>query len=146
MQGAAVSNPHSNSTKYILTAPQSGRETESQRNDLTSCSQTKLEMNKVEFKLLGDPVAFYTPLCCSPNICWQLRVSTEQGPAPRTGLVKRILQNRRSIGETCGRVRGLYSQNQEFGRVQKVNSVAKAENTGSEMALERDQEIEPGKE
>ena len=37
-------------------------------------------------------------------------------------------------------------ESKEFGRVQKVNSVAKAENTGSEMALQRDQEIEPGKE
>ena len=72
MQDAAVSNPHNNSTKQILTTPQSGRETESQRDDLTSCSQTKLEMNKVEFqswvKATVRPVIFLgNAVCVDPS-------------------------------------------------------------------------------
>lgn len=50
--------------------------------------------------------------------------------------IKRIIQNRLSTGETCGRVRAVLLESKEFGRVQKVNSVAKAENIGSEVALE----------
>lgn len=57
------------------------------------------------------------------------------GSSARTGLMKRIIQNKMSTREPFWRVSGRGSQNQnresEFDAVQKVNTVAEAEDIRS---------------
>lgn len=48
---------------------------------------------KSGFKSTDCLIDIYTPLYCS-FIWWQLSIGVARGPAPRSGLVKRIIQNK----------------------------------------------------